>query len=323
MKKLTTSVIICTRNRLTDILTFLPTLQDQTEPPTELIIVDSSTEQLKNIPAFQQLFNTDNFHKTRLLYLHTEPGLTFQRNCGIKKATGDIIFFFDDDVTLEKKYLEIMLKSYEQNPSFAGGMGTVTNIKSYNFNAYRIFRLLFLLDRNHASGNFTLSGMPTHTYGNNIFSTTQVLGGCCMSFTSWALKQEKFDEKLRFYGYMEDCDISKRLSDNHQLFYQPLAKLAHHESPLNRDKLKHNRAMYIANYSYLFFKNFYPQARWKILFYYWTVLGLLLEGILRFDKQVFFGYLLGLQHVLCTRAQLPYCPSTSTQNKTSTPQHSS
>jgi GT2 family glycosyltransferase len=316
------------------VLTFLPTLIAQTEPATELIFVDSSTEKLENIPAFQELFNTNNFPQTRLVYLHTQAGLTFQRNRGIEQATGDIIFFFDDDVTLESNYIKIMRETYEENLNFAGGMGTVTNLKPYSFNAYRIFRLLFLLDRNDASGNFTLSGMPTHTYGLGPLVVslsnpcgqvrhTQVLGGCCMSYRRWALAQEKFDEKLRFYGYMEDCDISKRLSDNYPLFYQPAAKLAHHESPLNRDRLKHNRAMFIANYSYLFFKNFYPQARWKILFYYWTVLGLLVEGILRVDRQVFFGYLLGLKHVLRTRAKQPYCPHTSTQNTLSTPRHSS
>ncbi len=314
-------MIICTRNRLEDVLTFLPTLIAQTESVTELIFVDSSTEKLEDISVFQQLFNADKFPQTRLLYLHTQPGLTFQRNRGIEQATGDIIFFFDDDVTLENNYLETMRQAYEKNPDFAGGMGTVTNLKPYGFNLYRIFRLLFLLDRNHASGDFTLSGMPTHTYGNSNFSHVQVLGGCCMSFRSWALQEQKFDENLRFYGYMEDCDISKRLADNYTLFFQPAAKLAHHESPLNRDRLKHNRAMYIANYSYLFFKNFYPQAPWKILFYYWTICGLLLEGVLRVDKQVFFGYLRGLQHVLRTRAKQPYCPRTSPQNKVSTPQH--
>lgn len=306
MQKFTTSVIICTRNRLQDVLTFLPTLTTQTEPATELIFVDSSTEPLETVPVFQELFNSQNFPETRLVYVHTQPGLTFQRNRGIQQATGDIVFFFDDDVTLEKDYLEVMRQTYERNSDFAGGMGTVTNLKPYSFNLYRLFRIIFLLDRNHASGNFTLSGMPTHTYGNSDFSCTQVLGGCCMSFRSWALEKQKFDEKLRFYGYMEDCDISKRLSDNFQLFYQPAARLAHHESPLNRDKLKNNRAMFIANYSYLFFKNFYPQARWKILFYYWTVLGLLLEGVLRLDRQVFLGYLLGLKHVIVTRAQQPY-----------------
>ncbi len=319
----TLSVIICTRNRLSDVLTFLPTLAQQSLAPTELIIIDSSTEKLEANNDFLALFNTVNFPKTKLMYLHTDPGLTYQRNQGIKKAQGDLIFFFDDDVTLEKNYLEIMHRHFEEHPHYAGGMGSVTNLKNYSFNLYRIFRLLFLLDRNHASGSFTLSGMPTHAYGNILTQDVQVLGGCCMAFRNWALQEELFDESLRFYGYMEDCDISKRLSDTYQLFYQPAARLAHHESPLNRDKLRHNRAMFIANYSYLFFKNFYPQARWKLLFYYWTILGLLLEGVLRLDTQVFFGYVLGLKHALRTRAASPYCPHKAIQNTPHKQQHSS
>lgn len=320
MKQLTTSVIICTRNRLADVLTFLPTLTAQTVPATELLIVDSGTEPLEKNSEFLALFNANHFPNTKLVYMHTAAGLTFQRNCGIAQATGDVIFFFDDDVTLENNYLEIMRDTFAQKPEYAGGMGSVTNLKDYSFNLYRLFRLLFLLDRNHASGKFTLSGMPTHSYGNIKAQDVQVLGGCCMAFTRWALEQEKFDEKLRFYGYMEDCDISKRLSKKYKLFYQPHAKLAHHESALNRDKLRVNRAMFIANYSYLFFKNFYHDARWKFPFYCWTVMGLLLEGILRLDKEVFLGYLLGLHHVVRTRAQSPYCPQTPVQNIVHTPQ---
>lgn len=306
MKQLALSVIICTRNRLTDVCTFLPTLAAQSMQPAELIIVDSSTESLEKTIEFTQLFNATHFPNTKLIYLHTQAGLTFQRNRGIEKASGDVIFFFDDDVTLQTNYLQVMHDTFQKHPGYAGGMGTVTNLKPYSFNLYRIFRMLFLLDRNHASGAFTFSGMPTHAYGNTQLQDVQVLGGCCMAFRDWALKHEQFDEKLRMYGYMEDCDISKRLSDTYTLFYQPDARLEHHESPLNRDRLKHNRAMFIANYSYLFFKNFYPQARWKIIFYCWTILGLLLEGILRMDMQVFSGYIMGLRYTLRTSGRQPY-----------------
>lgn len=312
MKQLALSIIICTRNRLADVCTFLPTLSAQSMPATELIIVDSSTESLQNSIEFTKLFNATHFPNTKLMYLHTQPGLTFQRNRGIEKASGDILFFFDDDVTLELNYLQVMHDTFQKHPDYAGGMGTVTNLKPYSFNAYRIFRMFFLLDRNHARGNFTLSGMPTHAYGNTQLQDVQVLGGCCMAFRGWALKQQQFDEKLRMYGYMEDCDISKRLSEMYKLFYQPEARLEHHESPLNRDRLKHNRAMFIANYSYLFFKNFYPHARWKIIFYYWTILGLLLEGILRMDMQVFAGYIIGLRYTLRTSGRQPYQVQTAT-----------
>ena len=80
---LTTSVIICTRNRLADIVTFLPTLATQTMPATELIVVDSSTEPLEKNSAFMALFSQEVFSHTKLIYLHTQPGLTFQRNRGI------------------------------------------------------------------------------------------------------------------------------------------------------------------------------------------------------------------------------------------------
>ncbi len=302
------SVVVCTRNRITDLIKFLPTLAVQTRQPDELIIVDSSMQPIDQDALFLALFNQNYFPQTKLIYMHTQPGLTLQRNHGIAAASGDIIFFFDDDVTLSPNYLEIIGNRFAQNGAYAGGMGNVTNIKPYRFNLYRIFRLLFLLDRNQASGKFTLSGMPTHAYGNTAPQAVEVLGGCCMAFRNWALKKEKFDEELRFYGYMEDCDIAKRISTTYPLFYEPGAQMEHHESPLGRDRIRQNRAMFITNYSYLFFKNFYRHARWKIIFYAWTVTGLLLEGVLRMNKDVFFGYIHGLIYVIKTGGKLPYKP---------------
>ncbi len=310
MKKLTTSVIIPTRNRKFDILRCLKSLKQQTLLPDQIVIIDSSDTHLNIDPEFINFFNTDQFPKTDCVYLSTERGSAYQRNRGIERATGDIFFFFDDDVALKPDYLNVMVNTFIEHPYYGGGMSDISNIKSYRFNFIRLFRLFFMLDRNHADGRFTFSGMPTHAYGNTQFSEIEVLGGCCMAIRGDLIKNLMFDEKLRFYSYMEDCDVSLRLSQTHKLFFQPRTSLVHYESPVSRDRLFDNRAMYIANYSYLFFKNFYPQARWKILFYYWSVCGLLLEGILRADSRVFFGYLAGLGHVLRTRAKQPYCNST-------------
>ena len=300
------TVIICTRNRTDDLLTCLQSLAQQTVMPYETIIVDSSTVPLTDQETYTQAVT--HLAQLPITYLHTAPGLTFQRNRGIERATGDVILFFDDDVTLSHDYLAAIERCFREHPDYAGGMGNVTNIKGYRYNLYRLYRQLFLLDRNHASGIFTLSGMPTHSYGNTAFQTIEVLGGCCMAFRTWALTEQKFDEKLRFYGYMEDCDISARLAQKYPLFYCPDAQLEHHESPLGRDRIRENRAMYVANYSYLFFKNFYPCARWKIIFFCWTVIGLLLEGVLRFNKDVFLGYCKGLIYAFKHHFSQPYAP---------------
>ena len=292
---LTSTVIICTRNRITDILTFLDSLAQQTAQPTEIIIVDSSDIKITEDPLFSQKFTPHYFAQSKLIYTHTAPGLTYQRNQGITLATGDVMYFFDDDVKLAPDYVQNMQSIFAQNPHYGGGMGTISNIEPTRFTFFRLMRILFLLQRDASSGNFTYSGMPTHPYGKHDFKTVQVLGGCCMAFRSWVFDKHQFDENLRFYGYMEDCDFSRRVSRDFPLFYNPQAQLEHHNSPLNRDKVVDNRAMFMRNYRYLYFKNFYSKNKFTLIAHYWSILGLFVEAlfVLR-NKNYLVGYIKGL-----------------------------
>ena len=65
--QLTMSVVVCTRNRITDLIKFLPTLAVQTRQPDELIIVDSSMQPIDQDALFLALFNQNYFPQTELL----------------------------------------------------------------------------------------------------------------------------------------------------------------------------------------------------------------------------------------------------------------
>lgn len=286
------SVIICTKNRIDDLIPCLRSLAEQTVAPDELIIVDSSDVPIKTNKIFVELFTEKHFPQVHLSYHHTKPGLTFQRNRGIEKATGDLIYFFDDDVVLEKRYLEEMQSCFAINSDCIGGMGTITNIKPISFK-YRWYRRLFGLQRTFSSGNFTYSGMPMHPYGTTQFKKVSVVGGCCMAFRKQALSEEKFDESFSGYCFMEDADIASRLANRHALFFNPKARLVHNESPVARDKIFDAARMIIKNYSYLFFRNFYPKNRLRIFAYWWTLTGLFLEAILMRNWKQFAGYWAG------------------------------
>jgi len=291
------SVIICTRNRTADLVHALNSLAQQTELPTELIIVDSSTTPVQGEESFASVFSPNYFPATQLKYLHTGPGLPYQRNIGIAHATCAVVHFLDDDVELDANYLQSMNSVFNNNPHFAGGMGTVCNIPdSYRYKAYCMLSRVFLLQRNFASGNFTLSGLPTHAYGNNKFASVEALGGCCMAYRRTVFQKHLFDEKLGGYAFMEDCDFSRRVSFDAPLFFNPDAKMLHFASPLARDGVVKNRAMYAYNYTYLFFKNVYPRNRLKIVFYCWSVIGLFVVAIAKRDWLGMRGYVQGLRN---------------------------
>lgn len=302
--ELSASIIICTRNRCHDLVQCLASIVTQIRQPEELIIVDSSDKTLLEKSIFTDLFQSHFFPKTTLHYVHTTPGLTHQRNQGIKKAQADIIYFFDDDVILSRDYLQKMQEVFTSCPQFAGGMGTITNLTNHVPWHYYWFRRLFLLPHERGSGRFTLSGMPTHPYGTHTFKTVEVVGGCCMAFRKQVLLRYHFDETFRGYCYLEDADIARRISFKMPLFFNPAARLEHNESTAARDKRIDVHAMFIYNYSYLFFKNFYPYNRLKLIAYVWSLCGLFFQGLLWRDSHQIRGFFKGLIQFYIKRSAL-------------------
>ena len=212
---------------------------------------------------------------------------------GVKRllAGRELAMAFD---AIIKEYLKEMNRTFMKCPEYAGGMGTISNVQKQVSWRYQLFRKIFLLPREQASGNFTWSGMPTHPYGTHKFKSVEVLGGCCMAFRKEALQNCLFDENFHGYAYMEDSDIARRISYQKQLFFNPMARLQHLESPVARDRVVDNSAMFVRNYRYLFFKNFYIRNRLKRIAYWWSLMGLFLEALLMRDMQRLKGYWIGL-----------------------------
>jgi len=288
------SVIIPTRNRVDDLTHCLQSLLTQSVTPNEIIIIDSSNTPIIYEHKFQNMTTQLNKSNITLIYKHTEPGAAYQRNIGIALASGDVFYFFDDDVVLKNDYIFQLQKTLELYPEYFGGMGMI-NGNYTHFSINRLLRIIFFMQRCNASGKFTCSGMPTHPYGKKSFREVAVLCGCAC-YRAQVFKKHLFDEKLGRYSYMEDCDLSKRVSQSHKLFYNPDAQLDHLQSPLNRDSITRNRAIFIRNYSYLFFKNFYPENRFRIFGYCWTITGLFIEALVLIRSTDYLrGYIRGLQ----------------------------
>lgn len=116
-----------------------------------------------------------------------------------------------------------------------------------------------------------------------------------MAFRKEALHKHQFDEQFHGYAYMEDGDIARRISYEEPLFFNPRAQLQHLASPLARDRIVDNSAMFVYNYRYLFFKNFYRKNRLKLVAHWWSLAGLFLEAVLLRDWQRVRGYFRGLR----------------------------
>jgi glycosyltransferase involved in cell wall biosynthesis len=283
------SAIIPTKNRYLDLVSCVQSLLFQTTLPDEIIIVDASdTEGLRKV--LMETFT----NSPAICYIHTSPGLTRQRNTGVAAASGDFLFFFDDDVVLDTHFIEEIVRIFKNDPDkeIGGVFGNI--VESFSTNepkqqsewknavlmwGYSLFSSVFLLSKVRHDGTFQPSGFPTYPYGSDSIQIVECVPGGLTAYRKEVFSEFRFDEELPGYGYMEDDDFSYRVSREYKNVYTPFARVIHNESPAARDRRYESRKMMVMNHYYLFRKNL-PQDLLHRAAFWWSVLGLVLNEII-------------------------------------------
>lgn len=302
---LSLSVIICTRNRPDDLSRCMRSILIQNHPPNEVIIVDSSDD-----PSTRRLVDKHQLqHMTEMHYVYTRPGLTYQRNTGIARSTGDIIAFLDDDVVLNPNYFLEILKCFAISNDVYGAGGRVENVSQVSLLG-KWFRKIFMLNTNGAKyGAMKRSGFASFQMAGPASSivSTDVLSGCCFCFRKTLFKDNTFDEHFEGYGFMEDVEFSYRVSRGYRLLYTPFATLMHNKSPNARLDYRKSFEMQIVNHHYVFSK-LVKKRPIDWLFFGWSDLGVLMRAIALSSKNKIRGpsvwYLRWLQED--TNASTPF-----------------
>ena len=285
------SVIIPTRNRPDDLAGFLDSLNTQTRLPDELIIVDASdTEDTSNMIRRRR----DEL-AFEVIYKREAPGSARQRNIGFRISRGRYLFFFDDDVILEPEYLRAVCDTFSKHGEgqLGGITGKITNIRQDSCPWDRAFKgMFFLVD--FGKGRVKLSGFPSLRIGDEP-SYVEILSGCNMAYPREVFSQFLFDERLTGYSYMEDIDLSFRISRRYPLYYQPKARLKHFPTSYKTYGSRALRKMMIQNHRYLFKKN-QPQDIPHVLSHWISILGVFLYNVLiQRDFMAAMGIIEGLR----------------------------
>lgn len=263
------SVIVPTKDRPRELKRFLNSLDVQSLLPNELIIVDAS----ENKKTFRLVNEKKYISKYKIKYFKSEPGLTRQKNIGVKKSKGKLLFFFDDDVVLDRKFIEVINDSFLEFNEFGvvGITGRITNTQISTNLIDKIYKRLFFLTE-YGKGRLKLSGFPEHIFSRKI-SIVGVLPGGCTAYAKKIFSDYLFDERLKGYSYLEDVDFSYRVSRNYKLMYQPHAKLLHHATTYKTANTESLRKMLIRNHCYLFKKNI-PKDFVRIYAFILSIIGL-------------------------------------------------
>lgn len=132
--------------------------------------------------------------------LYGTKGSCIQRNRALDHIgnRADIVLFMDDDFLPANDYLEEMARVFEEHPDIAGATGRMIadGIKTPGYTLDQAIAML-AADTRPAEVHLT----PRTT-----------LYGCNMAVRLATLGDLRFDERLPLYGWLEDLDLTYRLS---------------------------------------------------------------------------------------------------------------
>ncbi|HYH43975.1 MAG TPA: glycosyltransferase family 2 protein [Burkholderiales bacterium] len=225
------TAVIPTRNRPDDLERVVLSVCGQSRPADELIIVDQSpgdesrVRVEKAIAAAAAPARVDYMHDTRI------TGLVDAKRAAVALARGDVVCFLEDDVVLERDYLEMIERGFEREPTMAGTCGIVTNLPPLPPLYFRLFhffhRGIFHDARVGVTGVAKGSGLP--------LIPSDYLSGGLSAYRREVFDAVTFDVANQFFA-LEDIDFSTRVARvlGPRLFINPNARLEHRMSPVNR-----------------------------------------------------------------------------------------
>jgi GT2 family glycosyltransferase len=289
------SVVVCTRNRPEQLVRCLRSLQNLSQPPLQIIVVDNApsddaTRQLvAQMPDIQYV-------------LESRPGLSIARNTGIRHSIGDIIAFTDDDVEVHPNWIARLQQGFE-NPKVMAVTGLVLP-GELETEAQVAFEKGF--------GGFS-QGYRVLTFDSQFFEDMRYRGvpvwrigaGANMAFRRKVFELVGyFDERLGAgaSGCSEDSEFWYRiLAEGWFCRYEPIAVVYHyHRSDL--DSLKYQMYQYMRGHVAALLLQFARYKHWGNLhrlfvalpkYYTRRFLSGLLKDFKSFNKMMLLAEVLG------------------------------
>lgn len=223
------SVVVCTRNRSETLRACLASLADLTYPAVEFIVVDNAPTDDSTERAVAERMRDDQ----RFRYVvEPRPGLSRARNRGLAASRGRYIAFTDDDVRVDRHWVDGLIRGFRRRQDVGCVTGLVctaqvTNEAEAYFDARtplwssRCAARLFDLQRDRVD-------TPLYPYTVGIFGT-----GANFSVDRALLGDLRgFDEALGTgtpSRGAEDLDLFLRvLQSGRAIAYEPAALVWHH-----------------------------------------------------------------------------------------------
>lgn len=264
------SVIVPTLNRSEEISLFIDTLCKQTMLPDELVVVDAGP-----ISDLEQRIRIQlDGSGISFVYARGKAGTSLQRNVAIEKASGDILFFFDDDILLEPTYIEETMHCFSlpYDPPVGGVLGTFTSPYRLPWTKklyFRFFRIAHTVDGNEAK-MMSSSDIRWLIKPSKVVPVPVCSGGR-VAFRKECFDRELWDDFLPGYTMGEDVEISCRIGKHWTFVQTPKALLFHDKSENTRNSRSERIARRVFSRFYIFQKNIPKTPRNIIGFAWWNI----------------------------------------------------
>jgi GT2 family glycosyltransferase len=244
------SVVIPTMRRETILAATLDSLRHCDPAPYEVIVIDADSEGSSQpvVTAF------DHQVAPAVRYLRTVPSLTRQRNNGIDDASGDVVLFLDDDVTIQPDVFARLEEVYEDS-TVVGATGRVIEPDAGRLGG-PTSPVRRLVTRGGREGTFTRFGYPRYLRDFDSPRDVEFMQGCFMSARRDLAAEVRFDEHLGGYALAEDEDFSYRLSRRGRIRYVPDIVVEHRKLGFSSQDARPFGRRVVVNRAYLFRKNF-------------------------------------------------------------------
>ena len=231
MNKLKLTFVVATKDRPDELRRLLKSLEIQTRPPDEVIVVDGGAAPVREV--------VERCRGLQVRYLRSlPPSATRQRNTGIQAVhpDHDLIGILDDDCVLAREACEEMRRFWETASADVGGA-------SFNLvNFLPVFasglKHLWLAERiglySRMQGTVLPSGFQVMFTEFEEGTPVQWLPSTASVWRQEVFQMFQFDEWYAGYSYLEDLDFSYQVGKNYKLVVVADAKYYHYPSPRGR-----------------------------------------------------------------------------------------
>ena len=280
------------------LLNLLNSVKKQTSYPSEILIIDGSTNKQTESMIIKNQFKNLKYYKVD----EENRGLTKQRNFGLNLVGDniDIVCFLDDDIILKVNYFETLISTYNLYPEALAVGGYILNEANWEkVSETSILKNKFVFDnwfreepsRYKIRKVFGLlpdtdpGFLPTFSHGRsvgflppsgNIYQVEQIMGGVS-SYKKEVFEKIKFSNYFEGYGLYEDADFSLRLAKLGKLFVNTKAQLYHYHDDSGRPN-KFNYGKMVVRNGWYIWRVKYPKPSLKAQFK-WNMTSLLLTSI--------------------------------------------